>query len=127
MPLPPSYPDFQDESVALGIVRRYVKKGSDDELIEQLNETMAQDAEGDWFYRPYYVAYLALKSNPRWLIKGQSGRANGEWRDLSHALEALTSRQASQDATLGLIVPDSLQPEVPQTIWSGAVPMVWGG
>lgn len=127
MALPDNYPDFASEDVALGIVRRYVKKGTDDELLEQLYETQAQDAEGAWFYRPYYVAFLALKSNPRWLVKGQSGRANGEWRDLSHALEALVSRQASQDATLGLIVPDSLQPEVPQAIWSGAVPMVWGG
>ena len=129
MPLPPNYPDFSDETVALGIVRRYVSKGEDEELLEQLYETQAQDADGVWFYRPYFVAYFALKADPERLVRGQAGPLVGEFRDLSHALEALASRQAQQDATLGLIVPEHLQSAAQDAlpVWSGAVPMIWGG
>lgn len=104
MALPPDFPDFSDENVALAVMREFVTKGTDAALIRRLYETQCADSVGNWYYRPYFAAMRALKSNPRWLESGDGAK----FRDLDHALAALAEDQASQDATLELIVPPHL-------------------
>jgi hypothetical protein len=87
-------------------MREYVTKGTDDQLMRRLNETPCQDADGTWYYRPYFAAMRALASNPRWLESGEGAK----FRDLAHALSTLAADQAAQDATLELIVPAHLAP-----------------
>jgi hypothetical protein len=124
MALPPDYPDYTAEDVALATMREYVTKGTDEQLMRRLNETPCQDESGGWYYRPYFAAMRALASNPRWLESGEGAK----FRDLDHALSTLASDQAAQDATLGLIVPAHLNPlrspfEAAQKGYGGAVPM----
>ncbi len=123
MPLPPDFPDYSDEGIALEVIREYVTKGGDDALTRRLYETQCADGVGKWYYRPYFAAMRALKANPRWLESGEGAK----FRDLDHALAALAEDQASQDATLGLIVPPNLAlPSLGRQTraFSGSVPTV---
>lgn len=126
MALPPDFPDYTVETVALETMREFVAKGTDTQLTRRLYETQCQNAAGAWFYRPYFAAMRTLGSNPRWLESG----AGAQFRDLDHALSTLANEQAAQDATLSLIVPPHLDPlvsssEASEWVYSGPVRAVF--
>lgn len=118
--LPPDYPDYADIDVALEAVREFVVKATDEQLERRLNETQAQDAEGRWYFLPYLVAYRALKSQPRWLNKGDGA----EFRDLKEALAGLAEDHAAQVETLGLTVSAVLTLNAGSNSGSSSVPTV---
>lgn len=96
--------DFDEALTAAKAYTGYTDTKGD--LARRLVQTAVQIA-GLTYWRPAAAAYRWLRANPKWINKA-TGLVGAEYRDLDKALAALLAEQASEDARLGLELPDYL-------------------
>ncbi len=99
--------DPTDFDEALAAAKAYTGYGdTKGDLTRRLGQTAVKVA-GVAYWRPATAAFRWLRANPKWINKA-TGVIGAEYRDLDKALAALLAEQASEDARLGLELPDYL-------------------
>ncbi len=99
--------DPTDFDEALAAAKAYTGYGdTKGDLARRLVQTAVKVVDAV-YWRPAAAAYRWLRANPKWINKA-TGIIGAEYRDLDKALAALLAEQASEDARLGLELPDYL-------------------